>query len=76
MGKGAKPEKPEPVQLQHASTTENVNEDVSHSISPQKGEMRPSESAFLSKKATKITGYYLCVQHQKPREPQVQKTQA
>lgn len=73
VGKGARTEKPEPVELQHASTNENVNEEVSSSGSPQKGELRSSESAFLTKKATQIAGYYLSSQRQKPREPHVQK---
>ena len=76
MGKGAKIETPEPVKLQHESTNENVNEEVSSSASPQKGEPRSSESAFLTKKATKRAGYYFSAQHQNPREPHVQKTKS
>lgn len=73
VGKGAKTETPEPVKLQHVSTNENVNEDASTSASPQKGKPRSSESAFLTKKATKRAGYYLSAQHQKLH---VQKTQS
>lgn len=65
---------PQPVKLQHVSTNENVNEEVSSSASPQKGEQRCSESAFLTKKATKRAGYCLSAPHQKPREPHVLKT--
>lgn len=67
---------PEPIKLQHVSTNENVNEEVSSSANPQKGGLRSSESAFLTKKVTKRAGYYLSAQHQKPRAPHVQKTKS
>lgn len=60
--------------MQHVSTNENVNEEVSSSASPQKGELRSSESAFLTKKATRKAGYYISAHHQKPREPHVERT--
>lgn len=60
--------------LQHVSTNENVNEEVSSSASPQKGELRSSESAFLTKKASRKAGYYISAHHQKPGEPHVERT--
>lgn len=76
MGKGAKIITPEPVRLQHVSTNENVNEEVSLSASLQKGEPRSSESAFLTKRATKRFGDYLSTLYKKQREPHVQKTKS
>lgn len=61
--------------LQHVSTNENVNEEVSSSASPQQGELRSSESAFLTKKATRRAGYYLPAQHQKQRDPHVERNE-